>query len=288
MGAVAVGLHDHLLRSPQEVDGVWADPGVWLRVGEAVAATEAAEVGLEARARAVGLREVADREPAKLGLTQGPAVFPLGADSPEVHERSGRLRDRDVELQRCLAALKGGRSVDDDAPALGWAIAVDQRNMGRSGLRLQKSEQHGRASVTQHSAFPGREDGRHPLSLNAQATMTDRVDPAVNRVQASLAYPIRDAAPAESLGDELLGGDDAMQSRRHCRNPGSNPVVSSLSDMSGQSRQNALGLALMTTPPRRFVPRPTERGAPFPQIAASGGRRPCGRTHGPLYNRFSS
>src|SRR4051794_35941574 len=72
---------------------------------------------------------------------------------------------------------------------------------------LAHTEQRSRAAAGQPRAFPAREHTRHPFALAGETRVAVRVDPAVPRVKAARAHPLRDACRTEP---ELRGQDRAV------------------------------------------------------------------------------
>jgi hypothetical protein len=122
--------------APEKVDLVSVDPGVHLRMRQAMTTAEPTEDSLKLAACQVRLRvEVPTRDQAKIqGLANGTLMKLRWDDAMQVAEGARRLGDRDSSAAGREAGNEGGRAMDRDALSLltagvGWKGHVD-RAMG--------------------------------------------------------------------------------------------------------------------------------------------------------------
>jgi hypothetical protein len=131
--AEAVRLDDQAARAPEEVHFVLADASGHLRLGKAVAATEAEEDSLELATGEEVLAPDVRRahEPQVKRPPKPPAEDRLGRGAVEVSERAARPRHRDAVAAGRNTGNEGVGSVDPDAlPLLPAAVPRTVTSIG--------------------------------------------------------------------------------------------------------------------------------------------------------------
>jgi hypothetical protein len=106
VGSVSIQLDDHALSPPEEIDSERANAHIHLGLGKAASAAGCAEPGLKLTPSAVWPELVGDRQSQILRLTQRSSELRLGKCAPEIGERSGRRRDRDIEAASGLGGVE--------------------------------------------------------------------------------------------------------------------------------------------------------------------------------------
>ena len=90
-----------------------------------------------------------------------------------------------------------------DALAFGAASAGGERNVNRPRRDGEQPPQFRGASMADPRAVSNREDGRHPASLDAQPPVTDRIDAAMDAVEAAGAMAVQYPGFTESCRAQL-------------------------------------------------------------------------------------
>lgn len=86
------------LGAPKKVHDVRVDPNVHLRLGDAVAAQEFEELGLELASSAIGTVVLADRKPKVVRSSKDLREGGAGNGAPEIRQSASRFCDGDAEV----------------------------------------------------------------------------------------------------------------------------------------------------------------------------------------------
>ena len=152
----------------------------------------------------------------ELRLVECPLDAPLGDGLDEVDQGSRDRGHRDAVDHRHVGARKL-RSVDADAAS--WLAAGASRNRDvdprRSSLP-QSPEVRGRP-VAERGALAAGEHGGHSPSRSVEPRVADRVNPAVDDVEAPGGHAVVDRAGPEAEVPQLGAGDHAMLDVREVR-----------------------------------------------------------------------
>ncbi len=207
MTLIAVGLDDQTLVAPDEVDFVGADGLVDLGLGEAVLAAHATEATLKVasgwRGFCLGSERFLDVVLAEFGLTDCSTEVVLVDHTPEVDDRAGGARDRDFVTGASVGEHQGGGAVEMDAALFRSPGVGGDGHVNRSLAVIQHFQQLGGAPVREHGPVAAGEHCCHPLSLDAQFLVTNRVNPTVDAVQAPRSNPSVNPGGSQAQADQM-------------------------------------------------------------------------------------
>jgi len=141
-----------------------------------------------------------------LGALQRPGEVVGRDDGGEVEQGPRPCRGRDaVDGGRFLfAELAWAMDVDPGMPAGG---PVGHGDIDQGAIAGPQTPQGGGVAVAEHGARTAGQDGGHPPGVQGEAPMTDRVHPAVQRMQAPTAHPQLDGALPEAQREQLGAAD---------------------------------------------------------------------------------
>ena len=218
----AIDFDDEPLVTPEKINKEAVHPHIHLRLGKAVATDKGEKHPLQVAASAIRAKCMTDRQPEKLSFSEDPREFLLGEDAMKVLKRSRRVRHGDAGAKGQIRWGKGEGSVDPDPLPPRATTVTGDRHVDRAGpvhpvscaFRRQHSPERGGAQVTKGSTLATGQYRCHPSPLIADVGVTDRVDTAMNAVQAPGPDAVGDSAPGDPMCTQLRRRDHAVLSSR--------------------------------------------------------------------------
>jgi hypothetical protein len=161
-----------------------------------------------------GLVERAQVEqPQPLGLLERLLEPPLRHDLGEVEQSPRHRRHPNPLALGHVARIEAPNAVDVE-PGVRAPAPRRHRHVHASARDAQQRPQTRGAAVAQHGFLPAREHRRHRPRPRGQRGVPDRVDAAVERVEAAVAHPHVDRALPEPELQQLRAGDHSVLARR--------------------------------------------------------------------------
>jgi hypothetical protein len=150
-----------------------------------------------------------------LGLVDGPLQLALGEDPGQIEEGAGDGGDGDALVD---GDLVGGQARLMHADARAGAACLRNRHLARTAVADELPVRSAR-TVAQDCSGPIRQYSGHPPSLPSQPSLSDRVDPAVERVEALALQAMIDCPGAQTEGGQLRSSNHPVltlsQARDH-------------------------------------------------------------------------
>jgi hypothetical protein len=179
--AEAVGLDDETAIAPEEVDLVWADAGVHLWLGKAVAAEEAQEHALELAAGEVGIRPevVRSDQPQIESAAHRGTKHRLGNAAPQIAKCPPRPRHRDAVASGRYCRSEGGRAMNSEAGSRSPASIASDGDMDGTLVSRKKAPDRGGASMARDGSIANRKDRGGTSAFEADPRVSHRIHTSV-------------------------------------------------------------------------------------------------------------